>query len=146
MTTLTKTPGAQWPLIATFDWTNADGMLTVAGVLTNFKATGSPVFEIASLPFGAQVVGGDLAVITASDETGTSTVSVGDSGSATRYLGATNLKAAARTALVPTGFQNTTTGIRITVANANGDATVGSFRIHVTFMINGRVLENLKTT
>lgn len=145
MTTLLKTPSAQYPLVATFAWTNSDAMLTASAVLTNFKATGSPVFEVASLPYGAQVTGGDLTVLAVSDDTGTATVTVGDSASAARYLGATNLKALARIVLVPTGFQNTTTGIRITIANQNGDATVGTFRLTIQFVIDGRANENLKT-
>lgn len=145
MTTLTKAVGAQWPLVGTFAWTNADAMVAVSGSLTNFKATGSPVFNIASLPFGSIITGGELVVITASDDSGTSTVSIGDSGSATRYLAATNLKATGRTALTLTGLQTTLEHLRITVANANGDATVGSFQVNFQFIVTGRVLENLKT-
>lgn len=146
MATLTKAASAQYPLTASFNFTVADAMLNTSGALTNFKATGSPVFEIIPLPYGAMVVGGELVVITADDDSGTSTVTVGDSGSANRYLGATTLKSAARTALVPTGFVNTTTGIRITVANQNGDAANGSFQINVSFIIGSRATETLKTT
>lgn len=145
MTTLTKTVGAQAPLVAAFEFTMADAMLNTSGVLTNFKATGSPVFSIASLPFASQITGGELVVRVVSNDSGTSTISVGDSGSAVRYLAATNLKALGRTPLVPTGLETTLEHVRITMANANGDATTGDFKVVVMFIVDGRVHENLKT-
>lgn len=146
MATIKKSVGAQWPLIAHFDFTMADAMVNTAGVLTNFKATGSPTFDIMTLPFNSQVVGGDLIVRVASDDTGTATASLGDTGSATRYLNATDLKSAARTALTLTGYKTQGESIRLTVANQNGNATVGDFRIAVHFMVDSRQSENLKTT
>ena len=146
MTTLTKSVGAQYPLIAQFRFTAADAMVNTSGALTNFKATGSPTFDIASLPYGSQVVGGDLTVRTVSNDSGTSTLSLGDSGSANRYLNATNLKAAARTGLTLTGFKTAGENLRMTVANQNGDATTGDFDITVMFIVDNRQQENLKTT
>lgn len=147
MATLTKTPGAQWALSAVFqfDIASADAMLNASGVLTNFKAAAG-VFDVIPLPSGAQVVGGDIAVLVVSNDTGTATMSVGDSASAARYLGATSIKSAARTALVPTGFQGAGESIRLTLANQNGDATTGKVRTTVQFVLDGRVNENLKTT
>lgn len=145
MTTLTKTPAAQYILEAVFAFTMADAMLNTSAVLTNFKAAAG-VFLIIPLPYGAKVTGGELVVDVVSNDTGTSTIAVGDSASASRYLGATNFKALARTVLVPTGFVNTTTGIQITIANQNGDATTGTARVFVQFSVDGRANENLKTT
>lgn len=148
MATLTKTPGAQWALTAVFqlDISAADAMLNTTSVLTAFSAAAGTAYDIMPLPFNSQVVGGDATVLTVSNDTGTSTYSIGDSGSATRYLGATNFKAAARTALVPTGYQGAGEAIRLTLANANGNATTGKLRVEVQFIIDGRVNENLKTT
>lgn len=145
MATIKKTVGAQWSLIAHFDFTMADAMVNTSGVLTNFKAT-SGVFDIMTLPFNSQVVGGDLIVRVVSNDTGTATLSLGDSGLATRYLTTTNLKVAARTALGITGYKTQGESIRATIANGTGDATTGDFRIAIHFMVDSRQSENLKTT
>ena len=45
----------------------------------------------------------------------------------------------ARTALVPTGFMNSSgLDIRITLANQNGNATAGKVRLHVTYVVKNR--------
>lgn len=146
MTTLTKQAGAQWRLVGQFRFTAADAMVNTSGALANFKAATGTVYDILALPPFGQVVGGDLVVTTVSNDSGTSTVSVGDAASATRYLAATNLKAAARTALTITGRISTGENIRITVANGTGDATTLDATITVEFVVQGRVNENLKTT
>ncbi len=148
MATLKKTPGAQTLLVAdfTFDISAADTMLNTSAVATAFSAASGTVYDIYTLPVGSRVVGGDLDVVAVSDDTGTSTITVGDSASATRYLGSTSLKSQARTALVPTGYISLGEAIRITVANQNGNATVGKVKIQTAFIIEGRVTENLKTT
>lgn len=150
MATLVKTPGAQYALHAsfTYDVSASDTMLNINAVATQFKAAtaSTPTYDVVPLPYGAQVIGGDVTVLTVSNDTGAATISVGDSASATRYLGATNTKALARTALVPTGYQGLGESIRITLANANGDATTGKVKLQVTFVIDGRQNENLKTT
>jgi len=140
MATLIKNRALQYPLSAMFEFDIASGdvMVNTSGTSQTFKAT-SGVFDVIGLPINSMVVGGDLIVETASDDTGTATLSVGDSGSATRYLGATSIKSAARTALVPTGFMNSSgLDVRITLANANGNATVGKVRLHVMYVIKNR--------
>jgi len=140
MATLIKNRALQYPLSAMFEFDIASGdvMVNTSGTSQTFKAT-SGVFDVIGLPINSMVVGGDLIVETASDDTGTATLSVGDSGSATRYLGATSIKSAARTALVPTGFMNSSgLDVRITLANANGNATVGKVRLYVMYVIKNR--------
>lgn len=148
MATLKKATGAQYPLHASFEFNVAAGdvMVPVAGgAAVGFNT--SNAFDIVPLPFGAQVIGGDLIVHVASDVVTTHTLSVGDSASATRYLGATNIKAAARTALVPTGYKSLGEAIRITSAAAGGGGTVGRVQVMVEFvMAETRQNENLKTT
>jgi len=141
MATLIKNRALQYPLEALFEFdiANGDVMVSVAGgAAQTFKATAG-VFDAIALPVNSQVIGGDITVDVASNDTGTATISVGDSGSATRYLGATTIKTAARTALVPTGFMNSS-GLdgRITLANANGDATTGKVRVRVSYIIKNR--------
>lgn len=146
MTTVKKAVGVQYPVVAVFDVNvAADAMVATSGVLTNFKAT-TGVFDIFTPPFNSQVIGGDVVVSVVSNDSGTSTVSLGDSGSTTRYLTTTNLKALARTALTLTGYKSQGEAVRMTLANGTGDATTGAFRIHVTFMVDSKQNENLKTT
>lgn len=140
MATLIKNRSLQYPLVAVFEFDIASGdvMVNTSGVSQTFKAT-TGTFDVIALPVNSQVIAGDLVVETASNDSGTATLSVGDSGSATRYLGATSIKSAARTALVPTGFMNSSgLDIRITLANANGDAIAGKVRLHVTYVVKNR--------
>jgi hypothetical protein len=150
MATLTKTPGAQWALSAVFafDISTADAMLNTAtpSALIAFSAAAGTTYDVIPMPYLAQVIGGDVAVLTVSNDTGTSTLAVGDSGVANRYLAATTIKVAGRTPLVPTGYQGAGEAIRLTIANQNGNATTVSVLVTVLFQIKGRINENLRTT
>lgn len=132
---------AQYPLVAefTFDIAAGDAMKDVNGVSKSFAIGG--VFDVINLPGNAVVIGGDLTVETASNDSGTATIAVGDSGSATRYLAATNFKAAARTALNLTGYRGAGENIRLTIANQNGNATAGKATVRVMYTIQGRANE-----
>jgi hypothetical protein len=159
MSTLKKTPGAQWILSAVFQYdvagsktdglTTTDAMLNISNpqVLTNFKAVtaSTPTFDVIPLPVGAEVISGEVNVLVVSNDTGAATIAVGDSASASRYLAATSTKALGRTALIPTGYVGLGEAIRITLVNTNGDATTAKVQVRVDFTISGRVNENLKT-
>jgi hypothetical protein len=158
MGTLLKSPNAQWILSASFRFNMAatgspgafpgttDAMANSSGVLTNFKASSGTIFDIMTLPYNSEVISGDMTVVTASNDSGTSTLKVGDSTVDNRYLGATTIKSTGVTALVPTGYQTQSEKIRITLANQNGDATAGDVIIRLNFTIKDRANENLKTT
>lgn len=138
MATLKKSRTAQYALHTEFTFLVTDGMVDIAAATTLFKAAGGKAWDISALPPNAVLIGGDVTVETVSNDTGTATITVGDSGSAARYLGATSIKAAARTPLVPTGYRGTGEDLRITLANANGDATTGKVTVRGTYMITGR--------
>lgn len=140
MATLLANRSAQYGLWAEFRFSAADAMVDVNGNLTGFKAANG-VFEPIKMPPNAVVIGGDLTVETASNDSGTSTMSVGDSTTATRYANAVNLKAAARTALTLTGFRSTGADLRITLANQNGDATQGTYSLRLHYIVSGRSQE-----
>ena len=95
------------------------------------------------MPVGAVITGGFLAVINNSDSAGTDTLAVGDSGSATRYLGASSIKAAAGTKydLVPTGYEidgSETAALRITRAEQTGTpAAVAEVCVVIKYAIYG---------
>lgn len=118
-----------------------DSVVDVNGVTKNFKDA-APVFNAIGLPPNAVVLGGDVTVEAVSDDSGTATIAVGDSASASRYLSATTIKSLARTALVPTGYRGVGEDIQITLANAGGNATVGKVSIRVAYIITGRANEN----
>lgn len=145
MSKLSKAVGAQYPLVATFEFTVADTMVNTSGVEVGFDDATGTVFDIASVPFSSQLIGGDIVVKVASNDAGTATISLGDAGSATRYASAVNMKVAARTALTLTGFATTSAGIRMTLANATGGATLGTVKVSMEFLVDGRQNENLKT-
>ena len=147
MATLKKSRAAQYNLTAYFEFNiaTADSMLDIAGVSKAFSVV-APVYDIVPLPYGAVVVGGDMVVKTVSNDTGTATLSVGDSASAARYMAATDIKTAARTAFTITGYSGLGEALRITLANQNANATTGKVRLRVDFMIDNRQNENLKTS
>lgn len=131
---------AQYALHAEFIFNITDTMVQTDGTTKAFNAV-APVVEPIALPPNAVVVGGDMTVETISDETGTATIAIGDSASATRYLAATTLKTAARTALTLTGYRGLGENLRITIANQNGNATVGKVSIRVNYIVSGRASE-----
>ena len=95
MAKLTPSRAAQTVLCSEFTFEFADTMLDVNGVLKDFKTVGSNVFEPINLPPRAIVVGGEVVTETAVTGSTAYNISVGDSVSATRYLGATDRTAAA---------------------------------------------------
>lgn len=160
MAKLLASRSAQWPLVQmfTFDVSTAvdDKMATVVGnviggaspsfqattqSIGGFYAGAAQIYEIAPLPVGAVVIGGELVVETAVAGPTASTITIGDSGNATRYLGSTSLKTAARTELVPTGYVGNGENIRITVTNTVAVATAGKVAIRVMYVMNGRTNE-----
>jgi len=136
------TRGGQYPITAefTFDVAN-DTMKNASGADDNFKVVGSHVFDAILLPTNAIVVGGEVVTETAVSGSTAYNVSVGDSGSATRYLGVTDKVAAGRTALVPTGFVGGGEQVRVTVAPTVADATAGKVTVRVSYIIRNRVNE-----
>ena len=138
MATVFATRESQYPLVAVFDIDMANAMKNTSGVLTNFKATDG-VFDAILLPNNSIVIGGDITVVEASNDSGTATVKVGDATSDARYLAATTIKSTGRTALTLTGYENKSgENLRITLANQNGDATLGKVRVTVQYVIRGR--------
>jgi hypothetical protein len=137
MALLKAVRSGQEVISAEFEFDILDTMATTAGVTQALK-TAAGVYDVILLPTNMVVVGGDIVVRTVSNDTGTATLAVGDSASAARYLGATSIKAAARTALVPTGYRGLGEQIRITLANANGDATTGLVTVRIEYMMKDR--------
>lgn len=140
MALLTKTRAAQYPLVQEFVFNFNDTMVDNGGAIKDFAAVGTPVFKVFSLPVGAIALGGHLIVETAyANGAGTATVSVGDSGSATRFLAATDLKTAASTALaIPVTGLGSGSDVLLTFSIATAAATAGRARVRIMYTIDGR--------
>lgn len=148
MAKLISTRGAQFVMEAEFVFNFDDTIVPVSGGTpivgtnevdfgkTNIAATVVPAIN---LPQGAVVVGGSLTVETGFD-TASYTVSVGDSGNAARYLAAADRKAAAQTALVPTGYRGEGENLTMTITNADV-CTAGKATLRVLYVITGRANE-----
>lgn len=141
MAKLIASRGAQYPLVAEFTFNFNDTMVDTSGVLKDFKTVGSTVVDAINLPVGAIVIGGEVVTETAVGGSTAYNISVGDSGSATRYLGATDRVAAGRTALVPTGYVGAGNPLRITVAPTVAAATAGKVTVRVQYIVRARVNE-----
>lgn len=144
MALLKATRGAQYPLLAEFTFNFDDTAVdTVAGTTKTFGSTygQSLVFEAIPLPPNANVIGGEIIVETAYATSTAATISVGDSGSATRYANAVDLKTAARTALTLTGFRGSGENIRLAVNTTVANATAGKATVRVLYTVQGRANE-----
>lgn len=134
---------AQKVMSADFTFNYNDTMVDVNGVTQTFGSdyTDAGTFEAINLPPGAVIVGGELIVETQGVGPTAYTVSVGNSGSATAYLAATSLLAAAgtRTALTGLGLgSNDGKNVRLTIASTVANASAGKFRVRVEYVIDGR--------
>lgn len=141
MAKLIASRGAQYPLVAEFTFNFDDTMVDINGALKDFKTVGSTVVEPINLPVGAIVTGGEVVTETAVGGSTAYNISVGDSGSATRYLGATDRVTAGRTALVPTGYVGAGNRLRVTVAPTVATATAGKVTVRVQYIVRARVNE-----
>jgi hypothetical protein len=129
-------------------------MVDTSDALTNFKATAG-VFDVIPLPYGAQVIGGLFTVLVVSNDSGAATVKLGDSANDDRYsknttidlktLGATALPADVGTVLSYVGYESLGEYLRLTISNNTGDATTGEFLLQVSYVVDGRETENLRT-
>ena len=141
MANLIAARGAQYPLVAEFTFKFDDTMVDINGALKDFKTVGSTVVDAINLPPNAIVVGGEVVTETAVTGSTAYNVSVGDSGSATRYLSATDRVAAGRTALVPTGYVGNGEQIRVTVTPTVAASTAGKVTVRVQYVVRNRVNE-----
>jgi hypothetical protein len=100
---------------------------------------------VATIPAGSQIVDVILNVVTANDDTGTATVSVGTSGSATAFVPSTSVKSAGTTRGTLTNSAATdvgTTDIQVladfTAQNGNGAA--GAATVTVLYIQSNNLL------
>lgn len=93
------------------------------------------------VPENGVLVGGSIVVGTAFDGT-TAPFSIGDSASQNRYVAAVDLKSAARTVLVPTGYVYGASGnqrkMRLVYAPTGTPTAVGKATLHLQFLQVGK--------
>lgn len=132
---------AQYVMEAEFTFNFDDTMVSVAGAEVDFGKTNisATSFDIINLPENSVIVGGELVVETAFD-TASYAVVIGDSVTADRYLATADRKAAARTALVPTGYRTNGSNLRIGITNADV-CTQGKATVRVQYVVTGRANE-----
>ena len=142
MAKLNATRGAQYPLVSEFTFNFDDTMVDINGVTKTFGAVfgDAIVCQPINLPEGAVIIGGELVVETAGVGPTVYTVALGDSASATRYLAATDLKTAARTALLLTGYR-ATENLRLTINSTVANATAGKATVRVLYTIKDKINE-----
>ncbi len=100
-------------------------------------------FNLFELPAGAIVTGGDVKVLTAFNSGTSDVLSIGDSGSATRYLSSQSIASAARTALtIPNRQSATTEKVLATWTGVGAVPTAGQAHITLSYIIPGRAFEN----
>lgn len=143
MATQIATRYAQDVLVAEFtiDLAN-DSMVNTSAAEVAFNAAAGTVYDVINLPNNAIVVGGQVQVVTASNDATTATIDVGDSVDDDRYTATpVDMKTLGSTALTITGFQGGGENIRITLANGTGGATAGEVRVVLFFIIKDRSCE-----
>lgn len=134
---------AQSPLVASFRFKHDDTMVPKAGgAAVDFGAANLAATTVVAIPLPPNsVVTGGYVMRDEAFDAATYNISVGDSGSATRYLASTDLKAVGATALVPTGFVNTS-GLNIELVFDAADAcTTGQATLVVEYIVLGRACE-----
>lgn len=117
---------------------NSDGIKAGTG-----SSLSGIAFNLFELPAGAVVLGGDIQVLTATNSGTSATLSIGDSGSATRYANAVSTQSAARTALtVPARQVSSTEKVLATWTSAGTAPTAGQVLVTLQYIIPGRSVEN----
>lgn len=141
MSKLIASRTGQYVMDAEFTFNFDDTMVSAAGAEVDFGKTNvaATSFDIINLPENSIIVGGELVVETAFD-TASYAVVIGDSAVADRYLATADRKAAARTALVPTGYRTAGANLRIGITNADV-CTAGKATVRVQYVITGRANE-----
>ena len=123
---------------AEFVFNDNDTIADINGAVKNFgRSDLALAFDAINLPPGSRIVGGEWVTETAFDAA-TYTITVGDSAVANRYLAGTDVKGAARTPLVPTGFRNDS-GLNLRVGITAADVTTaGKATLRVEYVIDGK--------
>lgn len=142
MALLRKQVGRQYVLAAEVTVNlGTDSAVNANGTVVPFNAAGSNVFDLIPMPPNATIIGGEVSVDVPSNDAGTATVTVGDSGAAARYLAATSTKTVARVPLVPTGYRGVGEDLLIAIADATGGGTQGVITVRVQYTVAGRANE-----
>lgn len=116
-----------------------DTMLNPSGVSEGFASVAAHAFDVIDLPVGSVVVGGTLVTDIAGGGATAVNMTVGDSGSANRYLTTTDKVTAAKTDLLHTGFRTADAAhkIRVTVTPTVAAVTAGKWTLRLNYTTDG---------
>lgn len=134
MAAIQKDQNRQWPLSLEKTVLFSDNLAAVADSVAS---------ELARLPVGARVTGGEI-IVEVVWNTGTSGVmDIGDVTDPNRYAAAVNLHALGRTALLLTGFKVTEVerDVDVDPTFVGADATQGQAYIRIEYVIENKANE-----
>jgi len=127
---ITKDGGRQWPIYAEVEFSFGDPT----------EATATAAIDI---PPNATIIGGSVMVDVAWDSATTAALDVGDAVDPNRYTVSTvDMKTLGATALDLTGYKYSTYDTIDVVLTNVGAPTVGTARLAVQYVIEGRAHEN----
>jgi hypothetical protein len=139
---------AQSPLVAEFTFNFNDTMVDVAGATKTFGFVQADqgTFEVIPLPPGAIITGGEVIVEVQGVGPTLYTINVGNTGSATAFASAVDLKGAVgtRTALTGLGFNavaNAGGNVRIAIVSTVAAASAGKARVRVEYTVDRRATD-----
>jgi hypothetical protein len=138
MAAIQKDQNRQWPLSLEKTFNHDDDFGDDSAAQT------AVVVELARLPVGARVVGGEIVVEEAWDNGTTATVDIGDVTDPDRYTASpVNLTALGRTALTLDGFKTTEVerDVDLTPVFAGANGTQGRAYVRIEYVIENKANE-----
>jgi FtsP/CotA-like multicopper oxidase with cupredoxin domain len=147
MALIKPTRGAQYVVCSEYAFTFSDTVVDINGVTKDFGTTiaSAPVADIINMPPGAEVVGGQVAIVTQGVGPTAYTIDLGVAGATTAYHSAASLLGASGTKIALTNAtpRASATGlnVRMTMVDSVAAATAGSFRVSVLWKMDGRTNE-----
>mgnify|MGYP001371804100 CR=1 FL=1 len=148
MSLIRPTRSAQRVLCSEYIFNFNDTVVDINGATKDYGSAtiaSAPVADIIKLPLGAQIVGGDLVVVTAGVGPTAYTVKLGIAGNDACYLAASDLLAAANTRyallLTTANASNAGADIRLTMVDSVAVSTAGKWKLTVLWKIDGKTDE-----
>lgn len=145
MALIKPTRGAQYVVCSEYAFNFNDTVVDINGVTKDYGSAtiaSAPVADIINMPPGAEVVGGQIAVVTQGVGPTAYTISLGVAGTTTAYHSAADLLSAAgaKIALTNATPRASATGlnVRLTMVDSVALATAGSWRISILWKSDGK--------
>jgi hypothetical protein len=146
MALIKPTRGAQYVVCSEYAFAFNDTVVDINGVTKDYGSVtiaSAPVTDIINLPLGAEVVGGQVTVVTQGVGPTAYTIDLGVAGATTAFVSAANLNAAINTKTILT-YANPRAAsgglnLRLTMVDSVAVSTAGAWRISVLWKIDGKM-------